>query len=164
MILCNISKKDSLIFYISNIDTNIIVGDFLVMSFSIKEFRKDLNLTQKEFSETFNIPISTLRKWEQFQASPPEYLCSLLIKTHHASRKFCHEIKTKTGEIYYYDPFEKTISDNKGNIIKVREDLSKVKTPNLSVYIKDLFDAFYLLQNSFNEDCEWDQKEDIIWS
>lgn len=31
----------------------------------IKALRKVLNLTQKEFSRKFNVPFSTLRKWEQ---------------------------------------------------------------------------------------------------
>ena len=31
----------------------------------IKVLRKSLNLTQKEFSRKFNMPFSTLQKWEQ---------------------------------------------------------------------------------------------------
>ena len=31
----------------------------------IKAFRKELNLTQEEFAIEFNVPVATLRDWEQ---------------------------------------------------------------------------------------------------
>lgn len=36
----------------------------------IRVFREELGLTQKQFSESLGIPLSTLRKWEQDVAKP----------------------------------------------------------------------------------------------
>ena len=36
----------------------------------IAKIRKDANMTQKEFSESFSIPLSTLRQWEQGKRVP----------------------------------------------------------------------------------------------
>ena len=46
----------------------------------IKELRKNTNLTQKDFSEKFNIPLRTLQKWERNGSTPPEYIPELLDK------------------------------------------------------------------------------------
>lgn len=44
----------------------------------IKQFRKSLGLTQEAFSRKFDIPISTVRNWEQGLSVPPDYVCKLL--------------------------------------------------------------------------------------
>lgn len=44
----------------------------------IKEIRKHLGLTQKEFAEKYKIPLPTLRHWEQGVSAPPVYFTSLL--------------------------------------------------------------------------------------
>ena len=44
----------------------------------IKELREKTGLTQKQFSEHFDIPIGTLRRWEQGQGKPPSYVMTLL--------------------------------------------------------------------------------------
>jgi putative transcriptional regulator len=36
----------------------------------VKAIRQKLNMTQVEFSTSFDIPITTLRKWEQNQRKP----------------------------------------------------------------------------------------------
>ena len=36
----------------------------------VADIRKRANMTQKEFSESFQIPLSTLRQWEQGQRVP----------------------------------------------------------------------------------------------
>ncbi len=37
---------------------------------NVAEIRKRMKMTQKEFSESFSIPLSTLRQWEQGQRVP----------------------------------------------------------------------------------------------
>lgn len=44
----------------------------------VAKIRKKTNLTQKEFSEAFDIPLSTLRQWEQGQRVPRGPAQSLL--------------------------------------------------------------------------------------
>lgn len=44
----------------------------------IKEIRQLTNLSQQKFCEKYNIPIPTLRKWEQGNREPPGYVLELL--------------------------------------------------------------------------------------
>ena len=50
------------------------------MSLSIKEMRMKTGLSQAKFAETFNIPVSTLRKWEQGDSSPSGYVIDLIAR------------------------------------------------------------------------------------
>lgn len=44
----------------------------------IKEIRKISGLSQAQFSSKYNIPLPTLRHWEQEQRKCPEYVLELL--------------------------------------------------------------------------------------
>ncbi len=44
----------------------------------IRAYRKKLGLMQTEFAEKFNIPVGTLRLWEQGRTNAPDYLVTLL--------------------------------------------------------------------------------------
>ncbi len=46
----------------------------------IKEIRKQLGLTQKQFAVDYKIPQGTLENWEQGLSSPPDYLIFLMDK------------------------------------------------------------------------------------
>ncbi len=48
--------------------TGAVVHAFTAMD--VAKIRKKTKLTQKEFSESFSIPLSTLRQWEQGQRVP----------------------------------------------------------------------------------------------
>ncbi len=39
----------------------------------IRRTRIDLGLSQKEFSRRFQVPLGTLRDWEQTRSTPPEF-------------------------------------------------------------------------------------------
>lgn len=45
---------------------------------NIKDIRKAADLTQREFAETYGIPIGTLQHWEAGERKPPEYVLQLL--------------------------------------------------------------------------------------
>lgn len=47
-------------------------GAYIVMpdEVDVKAIREKLDMTQVQFSESFDIPITTLRKWEQHQRKP----------------------------------------------------------------------------------------------
>lgn len=45
---------------------------------TIKELRTQTGMSQSQFSKYFNIPSSTLKKWEQEQRKCPEYLLELI--------------------------------------------------------------------------------------
>lgn len=42
----------------------------------IKSLRHATELSQREFSDRFGIPLGTLRNWEQGISKPPEYVFS----------------------------------------------------------------------------------------
>ena len=47
---------------------------------TIKQMREVLDLTMKEFSEVFNVPVKTLENWEYGKATPPSYVMEMLEK------------------------------------------------------------------------------------
>ena len=134
------------------------------MLIDIKELRDSTGMTQKEFASRYGIPISTLRKWEQGESSPAPYVAALLARTLPDTESSLKRIKTQGGKTYYYSPVKKEVSDVKGNHITIQEDLEGVKEQNLALYLEDLFEGFYRLQDKFNRDCRYDKEEDILWS
>lgn len=47
---------------------------------SIKECRKVAGLTQKEFSDLFEIPIDVVKSWDSGRRKPPEWAEKLIIE------------------------------------------------------------------------------------
>lgn len=45
---------------------------------TVKEIRKLTNLSQERFSKKYNIPIGTIRDWEQERYKCPNYVIELL--------------------------------------------------------------------------------------
>ena len=133
------------------------------MEYMVKELRTGAGTTQKEFADLYGIPLSTLRKWEQGEASPAPYVLRLLARTLPSTDKTLKEIQGQDGTVYYYDKNKKIVSDSRGNLIQVQEELDDVKEQNLGIYLQDLFEAFYEIQEKFNRDCRYDREEDIIW-
>ena len=134
------------------------------MTYMIRELRNATGLTQKEFAKMYSIPLSTLRKWEQGEASPAPYVLDLLAKTLPSTEISLRTIEGAGGVVYYYDIYKRTVADMQGNIIMVQEDLREIKEQNLVIYLQDLFDGFYEIQEKFNRDCRFDKEEDILWS
>ncbi len=44
----------------------------------VRELRDMSGLTQKAFAEHFDIPLSTLQKWEHVTSSPPRYVINMI--------------------------------------------------------------------------------------
>lgn len=134
------------------------------MSILVRELRDKTGLTQKEFAGKYGIPLSTLRKWEQRESTPPEYVLNMLEKSltvyNHDTKE---SIKGADGKMYYYDDNNMIVSDQNGNSIHISESLKGVKRENLALYITDLFEGFYELQEKFNFDCRMDKTETVIW-
>ena len=134
------------------------------MNYSIKELRDLTGMTQREFALRYQIPVSTLRKWEQGDASPAKYFVSLLAGSIPGTSEHLLRLEGKDGKIFYYDPIRQMVYDEQGNGIAVEENLSEVKSANLAIYLEDLFESFYEIRNKFNRDCRLDRDDDIIWS
>lgn len=133
------------------------------MSMDIKELREATGMTQKAFAHFFGIPLSTLRKWEQGEASPAKYIVNLLARALPCANPLLQKIEGKNGAVYYYDRNQKAVFDVKGNKIFIQEDIEGVKEQNLKLYLADLFADFYQIQEKFNRDCRYDKEEDILW-
>ncbi|MBR6270742.1 MAG: acetyltransferase [Lachnospiraceae bacterium] len=131
---------------------------------NIKKLRAITGQTQKAFAENYGIPLSTLRKWEQNESAPPEYVEKLIARTLPSADNNLMEIDCSRGIVYYYDPNMGTLSDGKGNSIRVSEEILKVKKQNLSIYVEDLFSDYYSIVERFERDCRYDQTDSIIWT
>ena len=129
----------------------------------VKDIRRSTGLTQKAFAEMFGIPINTLRKWEQHEAAPPPYLVRLIAKSLPSPENALEKIEDSKGNVYYYDSTKMLVMDSSGNAIPIHEDLEGVKRKNLGLYLHDLFEAYYKIQEKFDRDCRFDKEENIIW-
>ena len=134
------------------------------MYYNIKEIRESTGMSQKEFAQMYQIPINTLRNWEQGTNSPAPYVLGLIARTLPTINKSLKEISGRKGRLYYYDAYQMCILDVAGNKIYIQEDLSSIKEQNLALYLDDLFQRFYEIQDKFNRDCRFDKEEDILWS
>lgn len=134
------------------------------MFYMIKELRESTGLTQKDFADMYGIPLSTLRKWEQGESSPAPYVLNLLARTLPCINDSLWKINGTGGIVYYYDKNKRTVTDMRGNSIMVQEDLKEIKEQNLILYLQDLFEGFYAVQEKFNLDCRFDKEDDIIWT
>lgn len=134
------------------------------MKYMIRELRELTGMTQKSFADMYGIPLSTLRKWEQGESSPAPYVLNLLARTLPGTNESLQHISDNDGHLYYYDSLKKTVADEIGNTIIIQEELAGVKTQNLAIYLQELFEGFYEIQNKFNADCKYDKEEDILWT
>ncbi|MBQ8857019.1 MAG: helix-turn-helix domain-containing protein [Lachnospiraceae bacterium] len=134
------------------------------MEYMIKELRDMTGMTQKAFADMYGIPLSTLRKWEQGEATPAPYVLKLIARTLPSTQSSLQKIQGNDGEIYFYDVNKQTVADVKGNTIIIQESLEGVKSQNLALYLQDLFEGFYEIQDRFNRDCRFDKMDDILWT
>jgi len=51
------------------------------MDYRIRELRDITGLSQRDFAAKYDIPLSTLRKWEQGNATPAQYVVRLIAAT-----------------------------------------------------------------------------------
>ena len=132
------------------------------MSINVKDIRRKAGMTQREFAEEYGIPLSTLRKWEQGESSPPKYVLRLIAYAS-AIDNDCERIQGRHGEAFTYDRDRSLLRDARGNSIHIHEDLSGVNESNLSLYVSELFADFYAIQEKFDRDCRFDKVEGIEW-
>ena len=130
---------------------------------NVKEIREVTGLSQKAFAELYGIPLSTLRNWEQGTNSPAPYVLGLISRTLPCMNSTLKEMQGKNGRSYYYDKNQNCVLDINGNRIYVKEKLEDIKTQNLALYLDDLFERFYEIQEKFDRDCKYDKEEDIFW-
>ena len=129
----------------------------------IKELRQSTNLSQKQFSEMFHIPVSTLRKWEQNESTPPSYVVRLIRNSLPASNKEYAVYLGNDGKKYYLDKQNNKVGDSLGNWIRFNEDIAGVIQENIGIYIEELFAKYYEAIRGFDEDLKIDKMHHIKW-
>ena len=134
------------------------------MKILVKELRNSTGLSQQAFARQYGIPVSTLRKWEQGEASPPAYVLQMLSRMLPGADQTLITITGHADKKYFYNKNKNTVLDALGNEIMVEGDLELVHPQNLAIYLEGLFDDFYSIQKRFDEDCRMDQEENIIWT
>jgi len=130
----------------------------------IREMRDKTGLSQSRFAKQYGIPVSTLRKWEQGESSPPDYVVRLLAMALPQESQSVERISGENGSVFYYNPVKKSVMDPDGNEILIQENLHEIKPKNLIIYLEDLFESFYEARDRFKRDCCYDRKENIIWT
>ena len=130
---------------------------------NIRELRKSTQLTQKEFAKKYNIPLSTLRKWEQGETCPSYYLVKLIEQSLPVSNNELKKIVSRSNKIFYIDVTHKRVSDSLGNWISFNEDYEDIIESNAGIYLEKLFNGFYELVHDFDKDLYFDKKEKVIW-
>ena len=133
------------------------------MKYNVRELRDITGLSQKAFAEQFQIPVSTLRKWEQGESSPPSYVLRLLASAIPADREGLEEIPYRDETSFFFDPVRGVVMDRLGNTIPVKDDMAEVNRPNLGLYLYNLFTGFYSIQSRFEKECYYDRIEGIRW-
>lgn len=129
----------------------------------IRELRDQTGMTQMEFATAYGIPVSTLRKWEQGETTPAEYVVRLIARTLPGMDARAERITDAEGRSYFYNRESGEIVDEQGARIRVGNAPDGVKRENLSLYVHDLFAGLYEAQRLFELDCEYDKKEGIVW-
>lgn len=133
------------------------------MSYRIRELRDMTGLSQKEFADKYEIPLSTLRKWEQGSAAPAPYVVRLIAATLPSTDE--ESVRVEYGDnIYFINSRKGTVSDMLGNEISVTGDIQGVNEQNLGIYLHELFDGFYEIRNRFEKDLKFDKENDVLWS
>lgn len=130
---------------------------------SIKEIRLSIGMSQKEFSNYLEIPLSTLTKWEQDVSRPPTYVFRMLRHMFPSGDNELVEINGPDNKMFYLNTITNEIKDCLGNTIKVKADLTNVNRHNLGIYLDEFFSDYYGIEEKLNKDLEYDVKEGIIW-
>ena len=129
----------------------------------IREIRDSTNLSQKEFADMLHIPVSTLRKWEQNQSAPPSYVLNLIRNSFPQTNKDYEEYLGSGRKKYYLDRNNSRVGDSLGNWISFHEDISDVIKENIGIYIETLFNKYYEIVKSFDNELKCDKINKINW-
>lgn len=126
----------------------------------VREFRKKQHLSQSEFSKKYNVPLSTLRKWEQKESKPSKYFIELINRELN-NRDLITISDDK--DAYTFDANNMIVYNNMGIGIKVPYDISKVNRNNALIILNELFEDYYKIIDKYNAQCLFDKKGNSKW-
>ena len=118
---------------------------------NIKELRELTGQTQKEFAQSFGIPLGTLRRWEYGESTPAPYIVRMIAERIPRQNDAFRKIESENGT-YFLDETEMKIMDIKGTQIPVSEEITGVKemTPEqIKIrYERNFADTEYMLKKA----------------
>ena len=129
----------------------------------IRELRESTGLSQNEFAKKFQIPVSTLRKWEQNESTPPKYVVRLIESSLPCNKKEYKCYFGSDGTKYYLDKKNNKVIDSLGSQISFNEDVDGVIESNIGLYIEKLFKSYYEAIKEYDNDLKYDKIEKIKW-
>lgn len=124
-------------------------------------YRKEKKLSQDQFSKIYQIPVSTLRKWEQKESKPSKYFIRMLMNED-KNTKQC--IKFSNGkERYIYDYINNIIYDKLNTGIKLHYDVRKISKDRVFIMLEQLFRDYYTMIGKFDIQCVIDKEQKGKW-
>lgn len=112
---------------------------------NIKDLRTQTGMSQNQFAKFFNIPPSTLKKWEQGQRKCPEYLLELIeYKLNMEYFLYCKISTLPAG--YDYINGEFVVNEQKAEFVKeifesyLQKEYDTKHSENESIVSQDVFD------------------------
>ena len=129
---------------------------------NIKEMREITKQTQKEFADSFGIPVGTLRRWEYGESTPAPYVLKMIAEKLPVRQDSMQKIESPGGT-YYYDKSANSIMDIKGTRLLFHGDIDGVNEQNLVLYANSLFESYYDAIAKFERDLRLDKQEGILW-
>lgn len=127
----------------------------------IVNYRKNKKLSQSQFSKLFNIPISTLRKWEQKESNPSKYFIQMLLNEDKEGKQF---VSFENEEVkYLYDFHNSIVYDKLNTGIKINYDIRKISKDNIIQMLDQLFNDYYKLVDKFEIQCSIDEEQKGKW-
>lgn len=80
----------------------------------IKELRKNLGITQREFAQKFDVPLHTVQMWEQGQRNPKEYTVKMIVRLIECERRISElEMELREPKEYEKRVFERLLTFEK---------------------------------------------------
>ena len=111
----------------------------------------------------FHIPVSTLRKWEQNESAPPQYVLNFIRNSLPQSNKDYETYFGSNEKKFYLDRDNNRVGDSLGNWISFHEDISDVIKENIGIYIENLFNKYYEIVKNFDSELKYDKIHKIKW-
>ena len=129
-------------------------SDYLV------KYRKERKLSQRQFAKAYNVPLSTLRKWEQKESTPSKFFIEMIKKDEEDNPL----IKiTNENTTYMFDKNRMVVYDNLQTGIKVNYDITSINKDNLFIILGQLFEDYYKMIERFKAQCKLDRKGNTKW-
>ena len=122
----------------------------------IKEIRKKVGLSQKNFSEQYGIPVRTIEEWESGRRTPPEYVVRMLAYYVAEHQLYKNEILAEKEISYQKQRNVNVVKDINGEKIVVIHDIifknrQNIHWNDVEKYLEQYVGEFYTIAEDGEE-------------